>query len=296
MVIDIHAHVFGERRWAPEGFWQPYRRILAANLGSTLEEIEREVLPSLWDADGSRIIAEMDAAGIERAVVLCLDWGLVGETLAVEELHERHAALVARHKDRLLFGVGVDPRRPDAERLLVRAVRQLGARLLKLYPPAGFYPNEEQLYPLYRRCQAEGIPVLLHVGPAVAPFRSKYSHPLHLDDVAADFPEVNIIMAHAGHGWWRDALAIARSKHNLWLDFSGWGLLAHLPQRVLEPLRELLDVVPGRVLFGTDYIGLKGSMGRPLSLLRQPPSPGPIFTEREMADFLGGSAARLLRL
>ncbi len=304
MVIDSHAHVFGERAWVPEWFWRSYARVLAINIGRNVADVEREVLPSLWDPEGARVVAEMDAAGIERAFVLTLDWELAqsdpGQVLRIEELHERTAAIVAAHHDRLSYGVGVDPRRPDAVALLRRAVRDLGARLLKLYPPAGFYPSDRIVYPLYEACVELGVPVLLHCGPAVAPFRSRFAEPVHLDDVASDFPELTIVVGHAGHGWWMDALAIARSKFNLVLEVSGWGLLAAHPERIYAPLRNLLDVLPGRVMFGSDYIGLPGSLARTAKLFTSLPEAGRAygmaFERDEIEALLSGTARRVFGL
>ncbi len=298
MIIDAHAHVFANRAWAPEAFWSDYKKTLAARLASTAEDVERDVLPDLWDPDGRKLIQEMDALGIDRSVIVCLDYGLLGkEEISVERLHDEYAALIQSHKDRLLFCTCVDPRRPDAEAILTRSIRELGARMLKLYAPAGFYPNDESLYPIYRRCLEEGIPVMHHIGPAPAlSFRSKYSQPVYIDDVAADFPELTIVMAHAGYDWWRDALGVARARRNVWVDLSGWGRLLPHRRYILEPLREFLDLIPGRVLFGTDRIGLPGGIGDFLDVFQNPGEDAPMFTEDEMGDFLSGATTRLLGL
>lgn len=297
MIIDIHAHAFGDRRWVPEQFWQSYVGLLASNLGKTVQEVEDTVLPDLWDPNGDRIVAEMDRAGIDKAAVLCLEWGLLNDDeFGVEALHDAYEQLVSKHEERLILGVGVDPRRANASALLKRGLAELGARMLKLYPPMGFYPNDEIVYPLYKQCSDAGIPVLLHTGPAVRPFRSKFSNPVYLDDVANDFPELTIIIGHVSHGWWRDALALARSKHNLVLDFSGWGLLSAHPRLIMEPLREMMDVAPGRVAFGTDYIGLPGGMERFARLLRDRYDGAPEFSQAEMDAFFGETARGWLHL
>lgn len=303
-MIDVHAHLFGERSWAPDWFWRGYVGVLSRNLSRPVDEVEAEVLPSMWDPSGDRLVAEMDAAGVTRCVLLPLDWELAadapGPAHTIGELHERYAAIVAAHPERLVLGAGIDPRRPDAVDLLRHAVRGLGARVLKLYPPAGFYPNDPQVYPLYAACVDLGIPVLLHSGPAIAPFRSRFSHPIHLDDVAADFPGLTIVAGHAGHGWWMDALAVARSKFNIFLEVSGWALLAAHPERIYAPLRQLLDVLPGRVMFGSDHIGLPGALARTASLFRSLPEAalpyGIRFEPAETRDLLAGTALRAFDL
>jgi uncharacterized protein len=304
MVIDVHAHVFGERSWVPEWFWHHYVSVLSHNLGRPAAEVEADVLPGLWDPRGDRLVAAMDAAGVQHAFVLCLDWELAHDGsrpgYAIEELHERYASVVSAHHDRLAFGVGVDPRRVNAVALVKRAVRELGASVVKLYPPAGFYPNDRLAYPLYEACTQLDIPVLFHCGPAIAPFHSKFSHPVHLDEVATDFPGLRIIAGHAGHGWWADALAICRSKFNIYLELSGWSLLAAHPRRIYEPLRQLLDVLPGRVMFGSDYIGLPGSLQRAAGLFTQLPHKateyGIAFDPSEIDQFLAGTARHVFRL
>jgi predicted TIM-barrel fold metal-dependent hydrolase len=172
--------------------------------------------------------------------------------------------------------------------------------VLKLYPPAGFYPNDRVVYPLYEACADLDLPVLFHCGPAIAPFRSKFSHPIHLDEVAADFPSLRIIAGHAGHGWWADAQAICRSKFNIYLEVSGWSLLAARPRRIYEPLRQLLDVLPGRVMFGSDYIGVPGTLERSVALFKELPrraeSFGIEFDESEVQDLLSGTARRVFKL
>jgi predicted TIM-barrel fold metal-dependent hydrolase len=240
-IIDVHAHLFGARDWVPEWFWQHYVHVLGRNLDQAPSAVEADILPTLWDPSGGKLVAAMNEAGIDHAFVLCLDWELAHEGsrpgYAIEDLHSQYATILQQHPGRLSFGVGIDPRRTSAVELLRRAQRELGAKILKLYPPAGFYPSDRLVYPLYEACLELKMPVLFHMGPAIAPFRSKFSHPMHLDDVAADFPDLTIIAGHAGHGWWMDALAVARSKFNIYLEVSGWGLLAAHPERIYTPLR-----------------------------------------------------------
>jgi hypothetical protein len=304
VVIDVHAHLFGERGWVPEWFWRHYVGVLSLNLRRPASEIEAEVLPKMWDPSGRALVEAMEASRVERAFVLCLDWELAYDGTApaygIEALHHQYAAVTEMHDGRLLFGVGIDPRRPNAVELLRRAVAEMDARVLKLYPPAGFYPNDPQAYPLYETCADLDLPVLFHCGPAIAPFRSKFSHPIHLDEVATDFPSLRIIAGHAGHGWWADAVAICRSKFNIFLELSGWSLLAAHPRRVYEPLRQLLDVLPGRVMFGSDYIGVPGSLERSVGLFRDLPRAaepyGIEFNQSEIQDLLSGTAQRVFRL
>ena len=103
-------------------------------------------------------------------------------------------------------------------------VAEAGARGLKLYPPAGFYPSDEVCVPLFRVAMEADVPVLAHCGPASAPLQSKYAHPLAWDEVAARFPKLKIVLGHGGkiEAWAREAVAIAIFKPNISIDISLW--------------------------------------------------------------------------
>lgn len=140
----------------------------------------------------------------------------------------------------------------------VEAVRQketLGVVAVKLHPVhQEFYPNARNLYPLYSWCEEIRLPVMVHTGSSIFPgSKLKYGDPLLMDDVAADFPDLPVILCHAGRGIWHEAASLlARIHPNVWLEISG-----------LPPSR-LLNYLPGvgslaeRVLFGSDWPGVPG--------------------------------------
>ena len=169
------------------------------------------------------------------------------------------AKLVRDHPDTFLGFASVDPwkgRLAIAE--LERAVRTLGLRGVKFQPIAQrFYPNDWQFYPLWETCAALGIPAVFHVGTTALGagvrggdgFHLKYAQPLHLDDVAADFPGFTIIAAHPAWPWQEEMLAIALHKTNVYLDLSGWSP-RHFPPSLVRFANSALQ---DRVLFGSDY-------------------------------------------
>ncbi|MGH7505988.1 MAG: amidohydrolase family protein, partial [Longimicrobiales bacterium] len=125
-----------------------------------------------------------------------------------------------------------------------------GVRGLKLYPSYQyFYPNEPRLYPLYELCQDAGIPVLLHIGSSVIPgTRMKYCDPIHLDDLAVDFPGLTVVMAHGGRGFWYDACAFLAAHHrNFYIDVTGL-----VPRRLTEHFPRL-ELIADKVVFGSDW-------------------------------------------
>ena len=138
-------------------------------------------------------------------------------------------------------------------------MRELGLRGLKLHPTAqGFRPDDRAVYPIFETAAALGIPVTVHTGTtglgAGMPGRrwarsSSCRGPIHLDAVAADFPNLQIVMAHPAWPWQDEQLAVALHKPNTWIDLSGWSPRRFAPDLVRNIKGQLQD----RVLFGTDY-------------------------------------------
>jgi len=129
-----------------------------------------------------------------------------------------------------------------------------GARGIKLYPSYNhFYPNESRVYPLYDFAQEERIPVLVHTGSSV--FRGskiKFADPLHLDEVAADFPELVILMAHGGRGiWYERAFFLSRLHPNLYLEISGLP-----PKNLLHYFPEMENNID-KFVYGSDWPAIK---------------------------------------
>ena len=169
------------------------------------------------------------------------------------------AAGAARNNDVLIPFGSVDPLRgaaavDDARRL----VEDSGVRGFKFHPTQqGFDPSDETHYPLYAAIERLGVPALFHTGQTGigAGARGGYglrlglSNPMLLDPVAADFPDLQIIMAHPSVPWQDEALAVATHKHNTWIDLSGWSP-KYFPA---ELVRYANSVLKRRVLFGSDF-------------------------------------------
>ena len=124
MIIDFHYHVLAED-WYPEGWWLAIAATYVHGLRSVglqmnFEEVRENMIPPLWDPDGETLIAEMDEAGIDRTVILPMDFGLLfGEPkLSIEEQNRAFAYLQKRHPDRIVAFATVDPRRANAVALI----------------------------------------------------------------------------------------------------------------------------------------------------------------------------------
>jgi uncharacterized protein len=153
----------------------------------------------------------------------------------------------------------LDPTRgPDAvveARRLVATGRVHG---LKLHPPVQqFFANDRIVYPLYEVFAEARLPVLIHTGhsgigtgvPGGAGIRLKYGNPMYIDDVAVDFPELPIIMAHPSFPWQDEAISICLHKPTVHIDLSGWSPKYFSPA-LIQYANSLLK---RKVLFGSDY-------------------------------------------
>ncbi len=158
------------------------------------------------------------------------------------------------------FGA-IDPwKGAAAVREVARCHEELGIHGIGELNPGrqGFHPNDRRFYPIWEACQKRGMIVLFHTGmlgagagtPGGMGFKLKYARPIPgLDDVAADFPELQIVAAHPAWPWQSEALAMARHKSNVWIDLSGWAPKYFAPELV----QYTNSLISDRVLFGTDW-------------------------------------------
>jgi predicted TIM-barrel fold metal-dependent hydrolase len=139
-----------------------------------------------------------------------------------------------------------------------RLIRDYKVRGFKFHPSVQeFFPNDRLAYPLYEVIAEAKLPALFHTGQTGVGaktrggggIRLKYSHPLYLDDVAADFPDMPIILAHPSFPWQEEALSVATHKPQVYIDLSGWSP-KYFPPILVQYANTLLK---DRVLFGSDY-------------------------------------------
>ncbi len=306
MIFDMHAHLMGPE--VPgKAFWDGFTRLTVVQTGRNEERI-RQRLPDMWDLTGEQLLRDMDEAGVEKVMIMPVDWGLVPafkySTMDIWEQHQLHADVARRHPDRMVTFACIDPRRPNAVELLDRAVNDLGMVGMKIHPASGFFPNDPVVYPMYQRALEFDIPVMVPTGPEPKPLYSRHCQPVYLDDVAADFPDLTIIMAHAGLGaWWQEAAGIASVAPNVHLEISGWQLMARLrPLEFYTALRSVVSTVGARrVLWGSDYPALRLLLSESawVKAITDPPeeaqSHGISFTAEEVSAIMGDNAARLLK-
>lgn len=191
------------------------------------------------------------------AVVFTVDApaGTGHPALSSEEIADR----AAEHSDVLIPFGSVDP---HAGKAAVARARRLvtghGVRGFKFHPSLqAFEPNDMRYYPLYEAIAELGVPALFHTGqtgigaglPGGRGIKLRYSNPMLLDDVAADHPDLTIVLAHPSVPWQDEAISMATHKANVHIDLSGWSPTYFPPQLV----RAANSLLRRKVLFGSDF-------------------------------------------
>jgi uncharacterized protein len=201
-------------------------------------------------------IAEHYRSRSMAAVVFTVDAeaGTGHPSLSSEEIVEDAAA----HPDVLIPFGSVDPARGAAAVRRARRLVEHGVRGFKFHPSLqAFQPNDHAYYPLYSALEELGKPAIFHTGqtgigaglPGGRGIKLRYSDPMLLDDVAADFPGLTIVMAHPSVPWQDAAISVATHKANVFIDLSGWSP-RYFPPRLVRAANGLLK---RKVLFGSDF-------------------------------------------
>lgn len=259
--IDVHVHPMTEAYVAASALFIPAAqrmfkgRFDARPEEQIAEEFRRDdvlAIPIAWDAQH----------------------GASGTVFTNDEL----AQMCARHPDVFLPGWAVvDPwRGRKGLEEIEHAIKDLGLMGVKYQPPVQcFSPSDRQFYPIWDLLQSLNVPVLIHCGttaigagePGGLGFKLEHARPIpNIDNVAADFPRLNIVAAHPGWPWTEELIAVALHKGNVSIDVSGWG-----PKYIPAPLKhDIQRRLQDKVMFGSDYPGW---------------SPGQTLDEWEMEKF-----------
>ena len=233
MIVDIHTHVFDAGRHFGPG--------LNADLARC------GVDPAVWGNVEERHLETTVAADV--TIVFGLQASATGWNIP----NEMVAAHIAKAPNRLLFFASVDPLQPDYMDELEKCHRQLGAvgvKLAPLYQDA--HPQDPRYYDIYRYCVKHGLPILFHAGTSfISGTRLDYSRPVHFDAVAGDFPDLKMVLAHLGHPWEGETIAVIRRHANVYADISA---LYYRPWQFYNSMRLLVEYgAQHKVLFGSDF-------------------------------------------
>lgn len=272
IVVDFHVHMIEyETRHPWVSDW----------LKNTFPNFE-EMLQ--YFSSPQNFVSMLKEAGIDFAVVLAeyapITTGICSNE-AVEKFCQGHPSLIPFCSiNPYLIAGGAQ----EVETL----VKDRGFNGLKLYPTYNyFYPNDRMLYPIYAKCEELGIPVVFHTGSSIfRGARIKYGNPVFLDDVAVDFPDLTIVMAHSGRGfWYQEAFFLAQLHKNLYMDVTGL------------PVKNLLKYFPDfeknadKILFGSDFPGLPLTIRDNMQEFLNLP-----VSDRTKRLVLGENAAKILKL
>jgi uncharacterized protein len=220
----------------------------------------RDASKRYFRGEGSQPTAEDVAAYYRERDMACVLFTVDYESQSGRRpvSNEEIVEVAAANPDVVIPFASVDPARPGAAAEVRRLIADHGVRGFKFHPNMqAFYPNDAQAYPLYEAIAEAGLPALFHTGhsgigsglPGGGGIRLKYSNPTYVDDVAADFPEMPIVLAHPSFPWQDEALSIAMHKPEVYIDLSGWSP-KYFPPQLIQYTNTLLK---RQVLFGSDY-------------------------------------------
>ncbi|HWG00371.1 MAG TPA: amidohydrolase family protein [Trebonia sp.] len=243
--IDVHVHIEADGH----GHYSLDSELMDASARYFRADHERT--PTLEQ------VAELYRSLRMAAVVFTVDAGTATghPALSSEDIADQAAA----HADVLIPFGSVDPLRGAAAVSRARdLVRAHGVRGFKFHPSMqAFVPNDAAYYPLWAEIESLGVPALFHTGqtgigaglPGGRGIKLRYSDPMLLDDVAADFPGLTVILAHPSVPWADAQISMATHKSNVYIDLSGWSP-TYFPPAVVRAANSYLQ---DKVLFGTDY-------------------------------------------
>jgi uncharacterized protein len=244
VAIDVHTHAEVSRKTGEDGLKAEWREAAGQYFGE-------DALPTADD------VAAYYRERNMVAVVFTVDAETQTGRAAVP--NEEVAAAAAANPDVLIPFASVDPGK--GKRAIEEARRLIadhGVRGFKFHPNIqAFFPNDREVYPLYEVIAEAGLPALFHTGhsgigsglPGGGGIRLKYSNPMYVDDVAVDFPELKIVLAHPSFPWQEEAISVALHKSQVYIDLSGWSP-RYFPPVLVQYANTLLK---DRVLFGSDY-------------------------------------------
>jgi predicted TIM-barrel fold metal-dependent hydrolase len=244
IAIDVHTHAEVSCREPTDEMWKEFE----------------DAASHYFKAGRRPTIAETIAYYRERRLGLVMFTVDSEFEMGVRRVPNEEVAEAARdNADMMLAFASIDPHKGKlGVRQARRLIEEYGMRGFKFHPTCqGFFPNDRMAYPLYELIAERRLPAIFHTGHSGigtgmrggGGLRLKYSQPIHLDDVAADFPDMTIILAHPSWPWTDEALSVALHKPNVYIDLSGW-LPRYFPPQIVRYGNTQLK---HKLLFGSDY-------------------------------------------
>jgi hypothetical protein len=236
--IDVHVHLESEDN------------------ATAADQAAKKYFGKSQGAPGAAALAEYYRSRKIGCIVFTVDERLSGRPHVTNDAVIEFARANA---DIALAFASVDPTRGEEAVVEARRLVATGMiRGLKLHPPVQqFFPNDPVAYPLYEVFAEAKLPVLFHTGhsgigtgmPGGGGIRLKYGNPMHIDDVAVDFPDMPIILAHPSFPWQDEAISVCLHKRQVYIDLSGWSPKYFSPTLV----QYANTLLKHKVLFGSDF-------------------------------------------
>jgi predicted TIM-barrel fold metal-dependent hydrolase len=292
-------------------WWQAINNIHRPLMMGTPQELLQVVPPKFFakNSDPEYLLEAMDFAGVDIGCLLpeaCMDTtGFSGRYCTNGEM----AKVVDRHPDRFIYQPNLSPIKKRGVKNAVWEleywVKEKGAKIFKYLCTEDTYINDPELWPFYEKAQELKIILDIHTGMSWCPPQgSKYAHPIFLDDVCRDFPELRIIAFHMGYPYCDQLNMLAMGHMNLYVCLSllvPWAVSA--PRKFAKILGEAIRWVgPDKIIWGTDCAGIGAQIIGAVHGLREFEMPEdlkqgygyPEITKEDKAKIFGGNLARLL--
>ena len=269
-IIDFHIHIAPHQQDTPG-----YESLLADVIGSAedVRKFRRHY------ADPANMVAKLRDCDVDYGVVLA-EYAPLTTGYCTNDMVENYCL---GHKELLPF-CSFNPFEQDDVPSALRCLHTRGFKGIKLYPSYNHYHlNDARMYPLYAVAEELRLPILVHTGTSIFKnTRLKYANPIDVDDVAVDFPELTILMAHAGRmAWYDEAMTLARLHKNVYIELSGIAV-----KRLIQLFPDM-ERFSHKFVFGTDWPQV--NIAKNIADIRSLE-----LSEAAQARILGGNAAKIL--
>lgn len=191
-----------------------------------------------------------ESEGVSRIVCMGRDMGSSGG-VTVDNAYV--ASLAAAQPEHIVGIAGIDPLRDNAVENVRHAIVDLGLKGISMDPAfMDLYADDQRLYPVYQTCMELNVPVFLTIGPRPFGNRTRlcYCNPLPVDNVAADFPKLRLLISHGGFPWMQEMIAIAFRNDNVWFETSAYWFMPGVSSLIVEAANGPLA---DKICFGSAY-------------------------------------------
>lgn len=233
MIVDCHVNIWEDRHLTPL-FAEQMARIRPGGMG--------------LKADADTLHRAMQE--VDRAIVFTLRYG---NSAGIEGDDETTADAVARYPDKFTGFAYADPRRADCMERLRHAVEDLGLKGVKYGPIYNGVPlDDPRMTPIYDYCVANDLPLTMHMGTTFACNAPvDLGRAIHVEPVALRYPDLKMILAHMGHPWYEDCIAVVRKQPNVYAELSAIFYRPWQFYNIMISAQEYL--ITDKIFFGTDY-------------------------------------------